>query len=255
MIRIHLEPGIYLNVFPVEVPDDTLTMVVAPRSSFQDLRALRQSLLKAEKKVWVYADGDVVYGYGPDAASLERQGFQKKDLRLVEVPRLATRIVADGLVNALKREGYERLPRKGRWHLYHPDQFKETAWGKIRVYRGYDLRTIFWKDVAIDELVFGLVIDIVWVLRDNNNQPLNMRQIRQQYGYKATIAVGEIQGEYLPGSVKTNSAKINTEVARQRFREQILPFVQSHPEFDLPCGGRARLLPEPIRVILGGDEQ
>jgi hypothetical protein len=77
-----------------------------------------------------------------------------------------------------------------------------------------------------------------------------MRQIRQQYGYNATIAVGEIQGEYLPGS-----AKINTEVARQRLQDHILPFVQSHPEFNLPCGGKARLLPEPIRVILGGDEQ
>lgn len=248
MNRIHLDPGIYLNVFPVEVPEDILTMVVAPRSSFQDLHAVRQSLLDAGKKAWVYADEDVVYGYGPDATSLE--GFQKTSLRLAEVPRLATRVVVEGLVNALRGEGYETLPRNGRWQLYNPVQFKEVDGGKIRVYRGYDLRTIFRKDVAIDQLVFGLIVDIVWILRNNNNQPINMRQIRQQYGYKATIAVGEIQGEYLPGS-----AKINTEVARQRFQEQILPFVHSHPEFDLPCGGKARLLPGPIRVILGGDEQ
>jgi len=255
MNRIHLDPGIYLNIFPVELPEDTLTMVVAPRSSFQDLRALRQSLLEAGNKVWVYADGDVVYGYGPDTASLERQGFQKTSLRLAEVPRLARKVVVEGLVNALRGEGYETLPRKWRWQLYHPGQFKEVAGGKIRVYRGYDLRaidlrTISWEDVAIDQLVFGLVVDIVWILRDNNNQPINMRQIRQQYGYNATIAVGEIQGEYLPGS-----SKINTEVARERFQEHILPFVQSHREFELPCVGKARLLPEPIRVILGGDEQ
>ena len=250
MNRIHLDPGIYLNVFPVEIPEDALTLMTAPRASFQDLRPLRHSLSEANTDAWVYADGDVVYGYGPDAASLETQGFQRSSLRLAEAPRLATRVIVEGVVNALRTEGYEPLFRKGRWQVYHPSQFTGIAGGRVRVHRGYDLRAFFWKDIVADQLAFGLIVDIVWALRDNTNQPLNMHQIRQQYGYGSTIAIGQVQGEYLP-----RSSRLNTEVARQRFQEHILPFVQSHSEFALPCGGRARLLSEPIRVILGGEER
>ncbi len=250
MNRVHLDPGIYLNVFPVKIPEEEILIMTAPRSSFQDLRSLRQGLAEAGRNAWVYADGDVVYGYGSDAATLEEQGFQAQWLRLVELPRLATRVIIEGLVSTLEREGYETLPRKGRWQVYHPSQFHEVANGKIRVHRGYDLRAFFWRDMANNQLAFGLIVDIIWLLRDNANQPLNMRQIRQQYGYNVTITIGQIQGEYLPGS-----NKLNTEVARQRLYEHILPFIQDHLEFDLPCGGRARLLPEPIRVILGGEER
>ncbi len=252
MNRIHLDPGIYLNVFPVRIPEDEIPIMTARRDLFQDLRSLRQDLAKAGRNAWVYADGDVVYGYGSDAANLKEQGFQEESLRLVEVPRLASRIIIEGLVSTLKGEGYETLPRKGRWQVYHPSQFNGVAGRRIRVHRGYDLRAFFWRerDINTDQLAFGLIVDIIWVLRDNANQSLNMRQIGMQYGYNAIIAIGQVQGEYLPGS-----RRLNTEVARQRFQEHILPFVQSHSEFDLPCGGRARLLPEPIRVILGGEER
>lgn len=249
MDRIHLDLGIYLNVFPVKIPEDEIPIMTAPRSSFQDLYPLRQGLAKAGRNAWVYADRDIVYGYGPDAANLKGQGFQEKLLRFVEVPRLATRVIIEGLVNALREEGCEALPRKGRWQVY-PSQFTEVAGGRIRVYRGYDLRAFFWRDNANNQPAFGLIMNIIWVLRDNANQPLSMRKIRQQYGYDATIAISQVQGEYLPGS-----NKLNTEVARQRLYEHILPFIQDHSEFDLPCGGRARLLPEPIRVILGGEER
>ena len=250
MNHIRMDPGIYLNVFPVKVPEEVVQIMVASRASFQDLRSLRQRLTEAGKNAWVYADGDTVYGYGPDAAFLESQGFRKVSLRLTEIPRLATRMIIEGLVSVLRQEGYGILPRKGRQHVYHPEEFTWAVRGRVRVHRGYDLRALFWKDIRTDQLAFGLIVDIFWALRDDKNQPLNMRQIRQQYGYKVTITIGQIQGEYLPGS-----SKFNTEVARQRFQEHILPFVQSHPTFDLPCGGQARLLSQPVRVILGGEEQ
>lgn len=77
-----------------------------------------------------------------------------------------------------------------------------------------------------------------------------MQQIRQRHGYEVTITIGQIQGEYLP-----NSNKFNQEVARQRFLAHTLPFVQNHSSFNLPCGGRASILPKPIRVIIGGEER
>lgn len=246
----HMDPGTYLNVFPVKVPEEVVQILSASRASFQDLRLLRQRLTEAGKNAWVYADGDTVYGYGPDAVCLESQGFRRASLRLTEVPRLATRMIIEGLVSVLRQEGYETLPRKGRQQVYHPEKFKWAVRGRVRVHRGYDLRVLFWKDINANQLAFGLIVDIFWALRDDKNQPLSMRQIRQQYGYNVTITIGQIQGEYLP-----SSSKFNTEVARQRFQEHILPFVQSHSKFELPCGGRARLLSQPVRVILGGEEQ
>jgi len=249
MSRVILDPGVYLNVFPVEVPKEPVHIMRADRSSFSNLRPLRERLREENKKAWVYADKHVVYGYGPDVSFLETEGFEEVSLQLVEAPRLTSRLIVEGLVNALRAEGYEALPRKGRWQVYRPNQFTEVAGGKIRVHRGYDLRSLFWKDTVTDNLTFGLIVDIIWLLRDTANQPVNTRRLRQEYGYDAIIAIAQIQGECLP------NRKINTEVARQRFQEHILPFVQNHLEFALPCGGRAFLLPEPVRVILGGGGQ
>lgn len=248
MNPIQLDPGIYLNVFPVTLPDDPVSVVQADRASWPDLRNLREGI--KNRNVWVYADGKIVYGYGPDRAILKDQGFQETEVRLRETPKLAARLIVEGMVRLLRQEGYKALHRKGRWQLYHPNQFKKVAGGKVRVHRGYDLRAFFWKDIVADQLAFGLIVDIVWALRDNANQPLNLRQVRQQYGYNAIVSIGQFQGEYLPGS-----NRINTEVARQRFQENILPFIRSHSEFELPCGGQARVRAEPIRAILGGEER
>ncbi|HDG98546.1 MAG TPA: hypothetical protein ENG73_10345 [Desulfobacterales bacterium] len=249
MSHLHLDPGIYLNVFPIEVSKEPIPFMRADRASFQDLHPLRKRLKEEGKKAWVYADEQVVYGYGLDVSTLKMEGFKVVSLRLVETPRLTSRLIVEGLVNELRAEGYEALPRKGRWQVYHPGQFTAVAGGRIHVHRGYDLRGSFWRDTVTAQLTFGLNVDIIWVLRDTANQPLNMRRIRQKYGYDAIIAIAQIQGEYLP------SRRINTEVARQRFHEHILPFVQSHSKFELPCGGQARLLSQPVRVILGGEEQ
>jgi len=106
------------------------------------------------------------------------------------------------------------------------------------------------KDAATQQLTFGVIVDIFWLLRDKRDKegnPLNMRQIKDRYGYPAVVAIAQAQGEYLPGTVR-----INTEIARQRFQEHILPFVTEHKEFNLPCGVKVELVPEPVRVILGG---
>jgi len=243
-----LTPGIYLNIFPVNLPVEAVPVMQAPRSSFQDLRPLREEL--EDKNVWVYADGDLVYGYGPEMLQLEARGFDSATVQLVETPRLATRLIVEGLANALMADGYECFLRMGRWQAYSPTEFSEVAGGKVRVHQGYDMRAYFWRDLASDELVFGLILDINWLLRDSAGQPLSMRNMKQQYGSGIAVEIGRVQSEYLP-----RSNKINTEVARQRIQEHVLPVIRRYPEFDLPIGGRVSLLPEPVRVILGGDER
>ena len=245
-----LDPGIYTNIFPVEVPKEAIPMMQAPRSRFPDLRSLRQELLEKNQRAWVYAEGDTVYGYGPDAQILEKFGFQDVSLGLMEVPRLATRIIIEGFVNTLREQGYEIHFRKGHWQVYSPRKYTSVARGVVLVYRGYDLRPLFWKDLATGEITFGIIVDVTWAFRDNANQALNLAQIKRRYGGYVVLAIGQAQGEYLPGT-----RRLNTEVARQRLQEHVLPFVQKHLEFTLPCGGDAHLMPVPVRVVLGGEEQ
>jgi len=249
-MNIHLDPGIYLNVFPISIPQNAFEIMKAPRGLFSNLQQLRQKLEGLGKKAWLYVDKDVVYSYGSDAGVLEKEGFQKTYLRLTTAPKLATHIITKGIVNTLIKDGYKTIPRKARLQLYHPNQFSKVADGNVRIYRGYDLRSIFWKDAATRQITFGLIVDVIWILRDSSNKPINMYKIRKQYGYQAVITIGQIQGEYLP-----NSNRINSEVARQRFRDHILPFVRRYSEFDLPWGGQARILPEPVRVILEDGKQ
>jgi len=41
-----LEPGIYINLFEIEVPDESINPMVAYRSRFPDLRPLRSTILQ-----------------------------------------------------------------------------------------------------------------------------------------------------------------------------------------------------------------
>ncbi|GBC92423.1 hypothetical protein HRbin15_00893 [bacterium HR15] len=248
MERIHLDPGIYLNIFPVSIPEEPILLMRADRSLFQDLRSLRQDLEQKRIQAWVYPEDNCLYGYGPNASDLETFGFQQAQLRLSEVPKLASRLIIEGLLNQFRSEGFSVLPYKGRWRV-HPNQCSEVADGQVRVYQGYDLRVFYWRSSS-SKLAFGLIVDIDWALRDHEDRPFSLQEIRKQYGSKTIIAIGQVQGEYLP-----DSSKINTEVARQRFQEHILPFVRKYSSFDLPCGKEANLSPEPVRVVLEGDER
>lgn len=139
-----LDPGIYINIFQVRVPDDKCQVLIIRRNELSNLHDLRQQLENKNKQVWVYADEDTVYGYGRDASILTEYRFQESTIRLVEKPKLTTHVIIEGLVKKLKEDGYEAIPSKGRWQMYHPDQCDSVADGKVRVYRGYDLRSLFW---------------------------------------------------------------------------------------------------------------
>jgi len=246
---MHFDPGIYVNIFPVKIPEEDIPIMVADRALFRSLQELRQELGERGVNARVYTppEDNYVYGCGSDAKVLESYEFREITLRLVNVPKLTTRLIIEGLLDTLQNGGFELYPKKGRSLVYHPELFLEIEDGRIRIHRGYDLRSFFWKDAATQQLTFGVIVDIFWLLRDKEGNPLNMRQIKDRYGYPAVVAIAQAQGEYLPGTVR-----INTEIARQRFQEHILPFVTEHKEFNLPCGVKVELVPEPVRVILGG---
>jgi hypothetical protein len=243
---VSLEPGIYVNIFPVTFPEESVHFMVTSRGSFPDLRSLRKLIQDEDWNTQVYAHGNKVYGYGAEMEYLLHEGFEEEILYLTDFPQLTARLIEEGILRLLSTEGYETRVGKGRLLIFHANRSTLAANGKIKVYQGYDLRSTFWWDQFSGKLAYGLVVDVTWAIRDGHEQPLNMHQVAQ---LNAVTQIAQIQGEYLPGR-----ARINTEVARQRLQEQILPFVQGHPTFELPCGVPAQLSPQPVRIIIGGDE-
>lgn len=241
-----LDVGLYLNLFPVEVPAYPIRFLAADSSLHPDLRPLRDELTQLGKRVWVYADGDKVYGYGQDCDLLRSKHFYDTDITLPSRPRLTARMILDGFVDCIKQDNYTLLERKGRCEVLNLAEYQLTIDGNVRLYRGFDLRSLFLKDQETGELVFGLIVDVTYTLRDHSNESLNAHDIRERFGSTTLSEVRQIQGDLLP------SGRINTEVARQRLLNHILPFVHRFTEFQLPCGIKVSLHYEPTRIILGG---
>lgn len=236
--------GLYLNLFPVEVPVDPVRVMVVARSRYPDLRPLRSDFERLGQTVWVYPDGDKIYGYGRGSATLTSKGFRETEIRLHETPRLAGRMVLEGFLEQIKQEGYTPDWVRKRCRAFNWDSFQTTRDLQVRVYRGYELRSLFLFDAIANEMVFGLVIDATYAFRDQSGGALSPHDIRQRFDGQTFREVRQIQRDLIPTG-------INTEVARQRLLEDILPFVSRFPTFLLPCDVRVNLSPEPIRIVLG----
>jgi hypothetical protein len=239
--NLKIQPGIYLNLFPVNIPDHPVDLMVIERDRYPDLRELRNELKNTIK---LYADKDKIYGYGSDVIMLKDKGFKKIEISLYKVPRLTVRMILEGLINKVQSNKYEVIEKKGRCKIFNWDDFKITSDKNVKVFKGFDIRSIFILDSQENKLVFGLIVDVVYAFKDSLNQPLNTYLISNNFGSRTFSEVRQIQGEL----IRTG---INTEIARQRLLEHILPFIESHLEFDLPCGLKVKLSAEPMRVILG----
>ncbi len=241
MSSISLDPGIYANIFRVILPDTLVAVMVAPSNAFLSLRELRAELEQSGWTARVYRCYDQVFGYGQDMKRLASKGFQLRKIRILDYPQWCARLITEGLSDHLKEKGYQERPGKARTTLFEPTPYRTTTNGRLQAFRGYDLRAIY---VRQNTLVFGLIVDVCWEIRDANGQRCNSVEIAR---YGATVEVAQIQEEFLP------DGRINPEVSRIRFHTQILPFVREHKEFPLPLEGNIKAMLEetPIRVILG----
>jgi len=236
--------GLYVNLFPVQVPDDPIQLMAVDRSRYPDLRLLRDDLQRPGQMAWLYADGDKVYGYGRDCDILASRDFVKLEIRLEDAPSLTGRMVLEGFLERINREGYMPVWGKGRCRTFNWNRYQTTRDGQVRVCHGYDLRSLFLYDANTAKMVFGLVIDATYAFKDQAGEPLSPYEIRRRFGSQALRQVRQIQGDLIPTG-------INTEVARQRLLEDVLPFVSRFPSFHLPCDVRVSLSPEPVRIVLG----
>jgi len=247
MDKVQLQPGIYTNIFPVILPDEPVSFVEIQRAQWIDLHELRNEIEQANRRVVVYADRNRVYGYGEDAETfLPAKGFGKTSVLFKQVPALATHVMLQGLLDAALAKGFwqrRRMSLKGvdaRTEIFRPTPKGTAVQGRVKVFVGYDLRCAYYPAVES----FGLVVDVTWAYQDEHGAPLNTSQMRARNAMNEALV---IQEEFLRG---TN--RVNLQIAQIRMLNYLLPFVQEFQTIDLPCGGQARLEPEPFPVILGG---
>jgi len=255
---MRFDPGYYINMFKVIVPEQEIEIMICERSKYSSLKKLRNEINKIRKNVFVYAPerSNKVYGYGDDMSWLLNKGFTLDKINLYAVPKLTGRMILEGVINRVLQIGfiflkndynvniYQILDKnKGRIKIYNPIP-KITSDNNVKVFIGYDLRVIYLRDMSENKLNFGLVVDIVYALRDVNNIPLNYHIIVSKFGHNILKEIRQIQKDLIPTG-------INREVAKQRLVEDIIPFVQQLSEIELPCGIKIEVTPEPCRIILG----
>jgi hypothetical protein len=242
MANEYLDPGIYTNIFQVRLPDENVEVMTTSPNTCASLRDLREQIRNSWKCVRVYRHDDIIFGYGSDSDWLVDKGFARQQIRLHDYPKWCARMIVEGLVDHLGPQGYREWSGIGRTKLYEPEPFGKAAQDRLRLFRGYDLRAIYWRRNG--QLLFGLVVDICWEIQDANGMRLSTPEIAQ---YNAMTDIARLQEEYLPGN------RINLEVSRLRLQNHILPFVQSNSKFALPCSRNVEvtLSSVPLRVIVG----
>jgi hypothetical protein len=241
-----MDAGLYVNLFEVSFPDTPVEIMRVERSKYPDLRSLRRELATKQMAVRVYSSRDVVYGYGErQAEALADYGFVKVTVPLKEMPEVTSRMILEGLVEHLRVDGYQSQERKGRTTVFDWKTPIFVTKEGTRLFRGYDLRSLFLRAPVGESLFFGIIVDVVYAYTDSQGARLSTHEIVARFGNEALRAMRQKQGDILP------NGRINLEVSRQRLTEHILPFVQRYRSFALPCGIEATLSAEPVRVILG----
>lgn len=247
-----LDPGFYANLFEISVNPIDIPVMVIERSKYPDLRVLRGEIEKAGKKVFVYAPerSEILYGFGNDMQWLFSKGFKQDNVNLHNEPRLTSYMILEAFIKKAQDLGFLPLfsKDKGRCRLFNRNEFKTTSDNKVKMFLGYDIRIIFLKDQIENGLVFGLILDITYSLKDFNDSPLNFHDITKKFGSSTLREIRQIQRDLIPTG-------INKEISRQRLIEDILPFVEKISEIELPCGLKAQITPNPARIVLGEEDE
>ena len=251
-MAISLDPGFYANLFEVSVTTINIPIMVAERNKYPDLRSLRNEIESNGKKVLIYSPerSDILYGFGEDMEWLSSKDFRKDSVNLHNEPRLTGYMVLEAFINKAEGLGFHPFfsKDKGRCRLFNWNEFKTTSDNKVKLYLGYDVRIIFLKDQIENSLVFGLVLDITYSLKDFNDNPLNFHEIITNFGSSTLKEIRQIQRDLIPTG-------INKEISRQRLIEDIVPFVEKISEIELPGCLKAQITPNPARIVLGEEDE
>lgn len=246
-----LEPGYYTNMFEVKLSREEVEFMVCERSRYPSLKTIRSDIERFGKEILLYAPvkSKRIFGCGRDFEWLASKGFQKETIKLTNEPRLTGRLILEGIMRKSKEIGFFPMPEKEKWRitLFNENNFTTTSDDNIYIYKCYDLRVIYLKDVTSNTLKFYAIIDVKFLFRDKTNKPLNTAEIVRLYGSYMLKEIRVLQKDLVRVNEKF---KANTEVSRQRLLEDLIPFVEKVKEFFLPCNVRAHLNTLPCRIMM-----
>ncbi len=196
--------------------------------------------------------GDRVFGYGPDAEWLLTKSFKTCTVVFEREPRLTTRMILDGIATKAGTFGYAPMFEKmGRCRLFKWQEPERIVAQRVSVFKGYDIRALFLADETNEgagAVTFHLVVDVCYALRDDLANALNFRELVERFGSAALKEVRQIQRDLIPTG-------INTEVSRERLAKDIVPFVKELGSFALPCNIQAKVLSDPVRIVVGAQDE
>jgi len=247
-----LDSGFYTNLFEVIVPEKEIDIMTDEKIKHPNLKDLRNEIDLTGKEVFIYSleRSEKVYGYGKDMELLSSKGFNRDRINLHVEPRLTGKMILEGVLNKAKEFGYSPIfgKERGRYKLFNWDKYNTTSNNQVRVYMGYDIRIIFLREPVEDRLYFNIIVDITYSIKDLNDSTLNYNDIISRFGPKTLREFRQIQKDLIPTG-------INREVSRQRLIEDIIPFVKKLEKIKLPCNIEAKIIDNPSRIILGGENE
>ena len=247
-----MEIGVYSNIFPVEIINPTIIIMVTQRKNYPSLKELREKL----PMVKLYAVDDKIYGYGSEQKILSDYKFIPKELNLYEVPKLACRMIKDVFADYLKGLGYQIDIQKYRERAIDVQHPLSVSIPQIKIYKAFEYRAIYFKNPLNGKLVFGIIPDLKYNYTWDGipSSPQDIKNYCFKYSReKADTIIKEIMvrvGILIPG-IKNNYFR-NPEVLKQRFNE-ISEFMKQIDDnlrlFDTET--KIRIHKQPIRIITG----
>jgi len=241
-----MDIGHYINIFPINLKDRYANVMITPRDSYTDLRLLRSKISPTR----VYGVEDTIYGYGEEYETLDKYGFIKRRINLIEEPKLTRRLIAEAIYDEFSERGYKIDPTKFRYIIIDQRNPISTSVAEVKLLKCFEYRTLFFRSPIYTNLIFGVIIDLkyrtLW-----NDEPCNPWRIKYNcqkvYGYEKSQQI--IRELKVKMSDLTPSFKRNSEAAKIRFKE-ILEFVNEIGEIRLPTGNLMSIQNGPLRIII-----
>lgn len=245
-----MEVGYYVNLFVVNLQSDVLKVVQDDRAKYPSLKELKERMTHS----YLYADGDRIYGYGPNLSELRQLGFTDVQKATTEVPGLTSRMILEGFCEKLKSLGFSVIWRKVRTEAFDTNNPISLSIPEIKLFKGCGLRSVYLGNPE-GNIIFGLIVDLSFKIEmPTPDLPGSVYAVRRlvadKYGIeKAPGVIREIKVKF--GDL-TPYGRRNAEASKFRLNEILGILERITNGFPLPSGITATIDKTPTRIVLEG---
>ncbi|MCL4509968.1 MAG: hypothetical protein M1470_02710 [Bacteroidetes bacterium] len=215
--------GIFHRAFPVQLPEEPIRFMTAQVKNVANIDNLKYQKWLSKSESSVFTLGEQAFGYGTGMEKFADDGFSETQLILKDSPQLAEGLIIEGLVDDARTRGrhYFGIYRNSCKMIPDDDCIVR---GDFMIRIGYDVSAIHWN--YEESTMFGLIIEPAWIIQRGKEN-------------------GQSMSGYL-GNAERELMKIH---GVEPAEDYIMSFVDSHREFLLPCGGKAKLGSEAVTIF------